>query len=118
MRKMNPAITTSQPDGPVREDELHALLDGALSAAEREGLEPRLARDPQARATLQAWQAQRDALRQLHVSVLAEPVPPSLLAVAQRAQNARHSAQQAWRWGGIAASLLLAFGLGWFTHGS
>lgn len=106
-----------RPDHPIREEELHALLDGRLDAAERAALEPRLARDPAASATLQAWQGQRDALRRLHGDVLDEPVPASLLAAAGQAQQARQQLQQWWRWGGMAAGVTLAFGLGWFTHG-
>lgn len=116
MTRMTPIAMDKQPDHPVREEELHALLDGQLSVAERTALERRLEGDLRARATLQAWQAQRDALRLLHAPVLSEPTPPSLLAAAQRAQNARHNTRQTLHWGGMAAGLLLAFGLGWFTH--
>lgn len=99
------------------EEALHALLDGRLPADARAALERRLAEDAQARATLQAWQQQDEALRKLHAAVLSEPVPPSLLAAAQRAQDARRQIRQAGRWGGMAASLLLAFSLGWLAHG-
>ncbi|WP_076997206.1 anti-sigma factor [Variovorax sp. KK3] len=62
------------------------------------------------------WRAQRDALRRLHRDVLDEPVPPSLVAAAEQVA-ARQSLHVAWlRWGGIAASLLLAFGIGWLGH--
>lgn len=99
------------------DEALHALLDGRLPADARETLESHLAQDAQARATFQAWQKQDEALRKLHAAVLSEPVPPSLLAAAQRTQDARQQVRQAGRWGGMAASLLLAFGLGWFAHG-
>ncbi|EYC51403.1 transmembrane anti-sigma factor [Hylemonella gracilis str. Niagara R] len=99
------------------EDALHALLDGRLPADARAALERRLAQDVQASATLEAWRQQSDALRQLHKAVLTEPVPASLLAAAQHAQQARQQVWQVGRWAGMAASLLLAFGLGWFTHG-
>jgi len=106
-----------RPDHPVHEEELHALLDGRLDAGERADIERRLAQDPQASATLQAWQRQRDALRSLHGDVLTEPVPASLLAAAGQVQHTRQQLQQWWRWGGVAAGVALAFGLGWFTHG-
>lgn len=106
-----------RPEHPVPEAELHALLDGRLDAGERADIQRWLALDPQASATLQAWQRQRDALCCLHGDVLAEPVPASLLAAAGQAQHARQQVQQWWRWGGMAASVALAFGLGWFTHG-
>lgn len=107
----------TRPDHPVSEEELHALLDGQLDAAQRAALEARLARDPAATATLQAWQGQRTALRGLHRQVLQEAVPASLLATAGRAGQAHRQVQQWWRWGGLAAGLALAFGLGWLMHG-
>lgn len=106
-----------RPAPSVREEELHALLDGRLDAAARAALEQRLARDAAASATLQAWQGQREALRRLHGEVLDEPVPASLLAAAGQAQQTREQLQQWWRWGGVAAAVTLAFGLGWFMHG-
>lgn len=106
-----------RPDHSVPEAELHALLDGRLDARERADIQRRLALDPQASATLQAWQRQRDALRSLHGDVLAEPVPASLVAAAGQVQHAHQQVQQWSRWGGMAASVALAFGLGWFTHG-
>ncbi len=105
------------PDHPVRDEELHALLDGQLDEPARAALEQRLAQDPAARATLQAWQRQRDALHKLYDPVLSEPLPPALLATVNRTQQAQRDVQQWWRWGGMAASVALAFGLGWFTHG-
>ena len=100
----------------VNEDELHALLEGRLDAAARTDLEARLAGDAVARDTLQAWQRQQAALRGLHEAVLHEPVPASLRAAASRAAQAREQMQRSWRMGGMAAGLLLAFGLGWLTH--
>lgn len=101
----------------LREEELHALLDDRLDAAERDALEQRLVQDPAASATLQAWQRQREALRSLHGEVLNEPVPAALLAAAGQAQHAHQQVQQGWRWGGMAAGVALAFGTGWFMHG-
>lgn len=105
------------PASPVNEDELHTLLDGRLDAVARTDLEARLAGDPAAQATLQAWQRQQAALRGLHQSVLQEPVPASLRAAATRASHARDQMQHWWRLGGMAAGVVLAFGLGWLTHG-
>ncbi|GAA4344586.1 anti-sigma factor [Variovorax defluvii] len=63
-----------------------------------------------------AWRAQRDALRRLHDKVLDEPVPTSLLAAAEQVA-ARQTLHARWmRWGGIAAGLLAAFGIGWLSH--
>jgi anti-sigma factor RsiW len=98
-------------------DELSALIDGQLPAALREETLARLAGDPQGSDTLQAWQAQREALRALHRPLLDEAIPESLLAAARRAAPLPRQLDAWWRWGGMAASVLLAFGLGWVTHG-
>jgi anti-sigma factor RsiW len=67
-------------------------------------------------ADLQAWDAQREALRQLHREVLDEPVPPALLAAAGLAA-AHHARQARWmRWGGMAAGIVVAFAAGWLAN--
>ena len=48
---------------------------------------------------------------------LSEPAPAPLVAVARQAQSARQRIDHCWRWGGMAAGVLLAFGLGWASHG-
>lgn len=105
-----------RPAPAVHEEELHALLDGQLDPAARTELEQRLAQDAAAQATLQAWQRQRDALRKLYEPVRTEPVPASLLAAATQVQRGQRQVQQWWRWGGMAAGVALAFGLGWLSH--
>jgi len=102
---------------PVSEDELHALLDGALPAAQRDAIQARLEHDDQGAATLQAWRQQHDALRALHSEVLAEPIPPALLRAASQTAAAQQQVSQWWRWGGMAAGVVLAFGMGWLANG-
>ena len=58
-----------------------------------------------------------DALKTLHRDMLTEPVPPSLLAAAKVAAEVHERTTAWWRWGGMAASVILAFGLGWTVHG-
>jgi anti-sigma factor RsiW len=106
------------PPPPLTDDELHALVDVQMPAAALRALEARLALDPQAQATVAQWQQQRQLLRGLHQEVLQEPVPSTLLAAAQQTSNARQTVTQWWRWGGMAAGVLLAFGAGWLTHGA
>ena len=107
----------SKPLDTVAEDELHALVDGQLADAQRRALQARLAHDPAAAATSLAWQQQRDALKELHAQVLNEPVPATLATAARQAADALQQRDQWWRWGGMAAGVVLAFGLGWLSHG-
>lgn len=58
-----------------------------------------------------------DALKGLHQEVLRAPVPPSLLAAAKAAADVHERTTAWWRWGGMAASVMMAFGLGWTVHG-
>lgn len=103
---------------PLRhEAELHAFVDGRLGPAERAAVQARLDADPAAAAQVLAWQEQREALAGLHADLLDAPVPPSLLAAAHRLDRRRSRLDQWQRWGGLAASLLLAFGIGWGSHG-
>ncbi len=101
---------------PVREDELHALVDARLPVDERLAVEARLARDPAAAATRAAWQLQRDALRDLYRPLQEQPLPAPLAAAARHAAQAQHALGQWSRWGGMAAAVVLAFGLGWLSH--
>jgi anti-sigma factor RsiW len=99
------------------EADLHALVDGRLDPAARAAVQARLDADPEAARTAAAWAQQKEALRALHAQVLDEPVPPTLVQAAQQLHH-RSSRLGSWaRWGGIAASLLVAFGAGWGTHG-
>lgn len=103
---------------PLSEEDLHAMVDGAVSQEHLRVLELRVAGDPEAAATLHSWRLQREGLQALHADMLDAPVPPGLLAAAQRAQGAGQRRDRWWRWGGMAASVLLSFGLGWGLHGS
>jgi anti-sigma factor RsiW len=64
-----------------------------------------------------AWQAQRDALRGLHRTVLDEPVPQALLDTLEHA-SAHGAARRRWLQGvALAASVLAAFAVGWLANG-
>lgn len=113
-----PASPASRPQGvPPAEDDLHAWVDGRLSAEDAAALQSALDRDPGSAATAQAWREQRRQLQGLHAGLLHEVAPASLLASARRADAARAATRSAWRWGGMAASVLLAFAAGWWAHG-
>ena len=105
------------PSHPLTEAECHALVDGQLSSAQLAALQARLAHDINAQATVLKWQQQREALRGLQQGVLDEPLPPTLLAAAQQTAASQQEINQWWRWGGMAAGVLLAFGVGWLSHG-
>jgi len=98
------------------EAELHAFVDGRLDPAARAAVQARLDADPEAARTVAAWTEQKAALRALHADLLREPVPPMLLQAAQQLHH-RSSRVGRWaRWGGIAASVLVAFAAGWGSH--
>lgn len=99
------------------EAELHALVDGRLPPAQRAAVDARLAGDPEAAQRARDWTLQREMLRDLHAQVLEESVPPHLLAAAQQLHHRSNRLAQWQRWGGMAASMLLAFGIGWGGHG-
>lgn len=105
------------PHGELMHDRINAAVDGQLPAARRAELDGLLAADPAARNTLAAWQAQRDDLRALHRPLLDEAIPDALLAAARRGEAGRRQIDQWQRWGGMAAAVVLAFGVGWLSHG-
>lgn len=110
--------TDKHPSHPVDlADTLHALVDGQLPADQQAAAHTRLAGDPAAQDTLHAWQGQRDALRALYRPLLDEEVPESMLAVVRRTQKMHQRRDQWARWGGMAAGIFLAFGVGWMAHG-
>lgn len=101
---------------PLTDDELHALADGQGTAQALADLRLRLVHDPDAQRRLAQWQWQLECLHRLHAGVLQDPVPPTLAQAARQA-GAAHQASAQWRrLGGMAASVVLAFGLGWLSH--
>ncbi|PUA96375.1 anti-sigma factor RsiW [Acidovorax sp. 107] len=109
-------MDTTRPAPPPRADETsawHALVDGQLPPAQAQALREQLRGNEAAQATMSHWQAQRQRLHALHQDLLHAPVPDAMLAAALRATDRREQHTQWWRWGGMAASVLLAFVLGW-----
>ena len=106
----------NRPAPPPTDDELHALVDGQLDPDRRSAVEEALARDPAMAARVAAWHTQRDALRRLHGELLDEPVPAALMSALDRNQP-RQAQRSSWmRWGGMAASVLVAFAAGWLGN--
>ena len=109
--------TPDSPRSGIPEDELHALVDGRLAPEAEAALRRRLAADPEALATVTAWQTQREALRALYGPIAESPLPASLLSAAEHAHRVQTQAAQWGRWAGMAAAVLLAFGVGWVSGG-
>jgi anti-sigma factor RsiW len=93
------------------DEELTAYLDGEMGAVERAEMEAALAENPDAAATLAAWQAQDDALHAAFDPVLDEPVPPAMAAVTKTPANDRAAGDG---WMRVAAALVL-FAVGGLT---
>lgn len=104
------------PSQVLTENEIHTLVDGQASPEKLAALRLRLSLDSAGQATLEKWQRQRDVLRGLHQQVLDAPVPKTLQLAAQQSFAAQQEINQWWRWGGMAASVMLAFGVGWLSH--
>lgn len=109
---------TTPPSPALPEDTLHAWVDGRLDATARAAVEARLAQDPQAHATVARWRQQRALLQGLHTDLLHEAPPAHLTQAALgMGTDRRLPAHTGWRWGGLAASVLLSFAVGWLGHG-
>lgn len=68
----------------VREDELHAYVDGALPEARRLEVEAWLAAHPADAARVQAWLGQNQALHAAFDGALNEPLPLNLVRATRR----------------------------------
>jgi anti-sigma factor RsiW len=95
------------------EEELHALADGRMAPWAADALRQQMAGHPASRETVAAWRAQREALRARYADVPGDALPASFLHAAQQIEDSHAQRAQWWRWGGIAASVLVAFVLGW-----
>ncbi|MBX3611361.1 MAG: anti-sigma factor [Hydrogenophaga sp.] len=111
---MDPSRDTT----PLSDADIQALIDEPAGHPDLAALRARLHVDTDAQARVRQGRAQRDALRDLHRAVLQEPVPPAMLAAADLAGNVQARQQQWWRWGGMAAGVVLAFGAGWLGRGT
>jgi anti-sigma factor RsiW len=76
----------------ITEDDLHAYLDGQLSAERRGEVEAYLAAHPEEKLRVDAYKAQNTALRQLFNPVVDETVPASLLVLTEQPQAVKSNA--------------------------
>jgi anti-sigma factor RsiW len=102
-------------DGPLNDIELGKYFDGELSAEDKRLINARLATDSAAQLTLATWKLQREAIRELHIEALNEPLTPLHEAPLREAQRKIDVSLRWKRLGGMAAGLLLAFGAGWLA---
>jgi anti-sigma factor RsiW len=91
----------------IGEAELHALVDGELTAEERAEVEALLAGAPTEQALARDVRDLNQALRARYAGRLEEPVPGAMLEVLERVPR-RQSARGMRRWRLAAAALLIA----------
>ncbi len=105
-------------NNPTRQDEEHLqqLLDGRLSGPDKAHLEQRIRTEPELERLHAAMLAQHQALRELHRGILEQTIPAHLLGAGARLDQEIQGLHAWRRWGGMAAMLLLSFGLGWLSH--
>lgn len=107
----------------VTEADLHAYIDGELSPTRYEEVEVYLADHPATAARLQAYEADKRALRTLFDPVLAQPLPEPLQALAESDSATRRSHPSRlsrWSLQRIAAGFAIAIvsgAIGWGAHG-
>jgi anti-sigma factor RsiW len=102
---------------PMNPDEMNALVDRLQPHAQRQAIEQLALKDPQGAETLKSWIEQRNGLRELHKNVIDEPIPAPLLQAAKRLSTLQQRVDRNWSRAGIAASVVLAFGVGWISRG-
>lgn len=101
----------------MREDELHAYVDGALPEARRLEVEAWLAAHPADAARVEAWAAQNRMLHAAFDPVLNEPLPLNLVRAARRRAPAMPFRAVAASFALVAAGLL-GYAVGVGTHAS
>jgi anti-sigma factor RsiW len=100
--------TLGADNGPVRDDDLHAYVDGYLDVARRRVVEAYLATDRAAAARVADWAEQNRRLSALFDPVLDEPIPPQLTAAIARG---RQQTTPAWSMGGWAMRAAASFAI-------
>lgn len=95
----------------MREDDLHAFVDGALSDARRLEVEAWLAAHPADAERVQAWASQSQSLHAAFDSVLNEPLPLELVRAARR-QPVRAPLKAMAAVLALATSGLIGYGIG------
>lgn len=107
----------------MNEDQLHRWVDGALDPADRRDVEEALARSSEDGERGRRYREMNDRLHHAFDPVLAESIPPALIAAAQTGTaDARRELSFAWLAGfgvwRIAAALLVGVALGYIARGA
>jgi anti-sigma factor RsiW len=100
---------------PVREEDLHAYVDGELDAERRDVVAAWLATHPEAAAQVAGWREQADAIRARYGAIAQEPIPARLKL------DALLRRQRSWVSAAAAASIAafaIGGGLGWYARGA
>ena len=93
---------------PITEDDLHGYVDGALCGARRAEVDVYLQNHPDVAERIQNYAKQRDTLRAALAPIAEEPIPPQLNVA--RMIEARRRPRISWRFGSVAATLLILIG--------
>ena len=104
---------------PVQTSDLHAYVDGELSAARRAELTAWLNDHPEERVRVESYRRQKDDIRQLFAPVLDEPLPDCLTTLADQAPPSPVRAGSGRFLQRLAAGLAIAFvsgASGWLAH--
>lgn len=104
---------TDSDHGPISETDLHAYVDGELTAERRREIEAWLAHRPEEAARVESYRADKRELRALFEPVLDEALPPRVL----RAARAPRSLLAPQRLAAGIALALLSGAAGWTLHG-
>lgn len=102
---------------PIRDDDLHAFVDGLLDSELQKEVQHYLAQHPEAAARVSAWQKDDETLRQALEWQLKQAVPATLNIT--RLIEARDSHHRAFlrMAAGIAIALMVGTGTGWMMRG-
>ena len=109
----------NEPISSVRDDELHAFVDGELPADRREAVTAWLAEHPEQAALVAAWQAQAEAIRARYGAVAEEAVP-ARFNVDALLRNGGGSRRPWWTFAAAAviAAFMVGGGAGWMARGA
>jgi anti-sigma factor RsiW len=101
---------------PIREEDLHAYVDGQLDPSRRPAVERYLAATPEAAQRAAAYSAQREILRAAFAARATEPLPPQL-NMSRLLEERLARRRTSWRMVAAAIALFLAGGVsGWLLH--